>query len=1149
VVRSAHRERRRSRTIRVVVFVGSGGVLGTKALQPPPGPGTGTTPPVTTPPSVTEPVEGGGNHPVTGTTAAVTVMVGSSESVPVPSPLVSIASIGVVTAPEGVAIHGNRGVLMVEAASGAPAATGSATVTGTGCIAGECGVPVILAVPITVSELGTPRGPLETFTSPSAERVSEAEGDALRDELLVTVGAPESPGTRGQAEAAATSVGAVVVGGIEEDGIYELRWATAQDLATRIAELEKQPSVTSAAEVPTEPAGEASGFPVAAPFNEPQWVWPFEQVEAQGAWKLSTGSNVRVGIIDMGLVMQGHEDLNVVQYLPPPVIYYPTEHATHVAGLACAKGVVGTVGMAWGCPIVSTEVAKVTGYTKTGQAIVEWTTQSVLEGMQRMLASGNVKVVNLSLGIGDGCTTASQNTQTAAHDAGLEQTFRHVMDSAAGRKVVWTIAAGNRCSPLVASPFGLNSDLSNVITVAATNSDDGLASFSDYGPGVNLAAPGGEAVPPDLPLTNGLMSTLPAGCPTGYCSSYGEMEGTSMAAPVVAGIAADVWEAHPTYTAEQIGACVKSTAGANGRYEFGQDAYPLFAAPQVPFTGAGLPIVDAEAAVECGTYVPRNVSPPTAADQEGHLLPYVGDALAASEGTWTGRPTSYTYKWEGCPSSGPCSAIAGATGSTYTVKASELGDGIRVAVTASNSAGPSSPASSAVTGAVEVEPPPRPKVEANGPTMGPEGLDIPITAEPCTGTATQSAWLKIYYGPRFIEEWTYTGELQIELQTGGPLFNYAPEGVSQISFKCVLRKREGSPEEVVEWTDSGFPIDVTGPDVPVALSSFEVEPGQAITTSDGAPDGLTPCPNIAPYTWQYVEIGTDLPEDGFAIYSGNLARFTASTPTSQYTFSFPEGTPAGHYFVEVNCTAYQAGALPIDYGYLDYAYVKVGHPETDAAAEPLIAEPAFASGGIPLSGWPAPNLPVIIHLKQRTIRLSGTSEEGQVSASASVRKTSKRRVFHKRLADRSHIGAYRSGERPYDVEPSRPLSRVPSWSAWWHCWPLQPSLTRCLEAASSHIPSRLGSTPCAQTAPDCGSWSRAGVARPAATTILVGTRAIRESEAIVTGHRIFSTIPPAAAAISAREATPRQARRAAARLSLALQPGASQRLPRELAGR
>jgi hypothetical protein len=256
-----------------------------------------------------------------------------------------------------------------------------------------------------------------------------------------------------------------------------------------------------------------------------------------------------------------------------------------------------------------------------------------------------------------------------------------------------------------------------------------------------------------------------------------------------------------------------------------------------------------------------------------------------------------------------------------------------------------------------VEPPPRPKVEVNGPTTGPEGLDIPITAAPCTGTATQSAWLKIYYGQHFIEEWTYTGELQIELQTGGPLFNYAPEGVSQVSFQCVLRKREGPQEQEIEWSSPGFSMDITGPDVPVALSSLEVEPGQTITTSDGAPDGPTPCPDIAPYTWQYVEIGTDLPEDGFAIYDGNLARFNVGEPASQYTFSFPQGTPAGYYFVEVDCTAYQQGALPIDYGYLDYAYVKVGHPKASTSQTTLAMPFDLSTAWLMASPRPSAHLP------------------------------------------------------------------------------------------------------------------------------------------------------------------------------------------------
>jgi hypothetical protein len=125
-----------------------------------------------------------------------------------------------------------------------------------------------------------------------------------------------------------------------------------------------------------------------------------------------------------------------------------------------------------------------------------------------------------------------------------------------------------------------------------------------------------------------------------------------------------------------------------------------------------------------------------------------------------------------------------------------------------------------------------------------------------------------------------------------------------------------------------------------------------------------------------VEIGTDLPEDGFTIYSGNLARYDAGTAASQYTFSFPEGTPAGYYYVAVDCTTYQEHAAPIVYGYLGYADVKVGHPETDQAAALLTTEPASWPGRIQPSSLLASNVPVVARIKHRMMRVSGTSEEG-----------------------------------------------------------------------------------------------------------------------------------------------------------------------------
>ena len=75
--------------------------------------------------------------------------------------------------------------------------------------------------------------------------------------------------------------------------------------------------------------------------------------------------------------------------------------------------------------------------------------------------------------------------------------------------------------------------------------------------------------------------------------------------------------------------------------------------------------------------------------------------LSASTGSWSGTPTiTYAYQWEGCNTAGEgCSSISGATAASYTVAHEEVGDTIRVKVTAKNSAGEAS-ASSAQTAAV-----------------------------------------------------------------------------------------------------------------------------------------------------------------------------------------------------------------------------------------------------------------------------------------------------------------------------------------------------------------------------------------------------------------------------------------------------------------
>ncbi len=78
-----------------------------------------------------------------------------------------------------------------------------------------------------------------------------------------------------------------------------------------------------------------------------------------------------------------------------------------------------------------------------------------------------------------------------------------------------------------------------------------------------------------------------------------------------------------------------------------------------------------------------------------------GSTLTASVGSWAGTPTiSYSYHWQTCSLSGQCNAIEGATGSTYSPRAADVGHTIEVLVVASNASG-SVEATSAKTAVVE----------------------------------------------------------------------------------------------------------------------------------------------------------------------------------------------------------------------------------------------------------------------------------------------------------------------------------------------------------------------------------------------------------------------------------------------------------------
>ena len=121
-----------------------------------------------------------------------------------------------------------------------------------------------------------------------------------------------------------------------------------------------------------------------------------------------------------------------------------------------------------------------------------------------------------------------------------------------------------------------------------------------------------------------------------------------------------------------------------------------------------------------------------------------GQTLTASDGSWSGSPTSYAYHWQDCTSSTSCTNVTGATGSTYTLQSSDVGNTIAIVVTATN-AGGSTPATSAQTQAVT----------ASAPTA-PQNTGLPTI----TGTAQQGQTLTASNGSWSGSPTSYTYQWQ-----------------------------------------------------------------------------------------------------------------------------------------------------------------------------------------------------------------------------------------------------------------------------------------------------------------------------------------------------------------------------------------------------
>ncbi|MGW0966472.1 S8 family peptidase [Streptomyces sp. NPDC002516] len=292
-------------------------------------------------------------------------------------------------------------------------------------------------------------------------------------------------------------------------------------------------------------------------------------IGAPEAWAAGyTGKGVKVAVLDTGIDVN-HPDFaglidGTASFVPGEGITDLNGHGTHVASTIAGSGAASGGDYKGVAPGADLYIGKVLGGAE-GYGQDSW----VMAGMQWAAESG-ADVVNMSLG--DSYPTDGSDPMSQAVDA-----------LSAKYGTLFVIAAGNAGPESISSPGAAASAL----TVAATDKQDQLASFSSTGPLASSGAMKPDIAAPGVDITAARSQEMTDGG-TGL---YRTLSGTSMATPHVVGAAAILAQQHPDWTGAQLKEQLMSTAkgldAGYSPYEVGTGRVDVAAAVRTTVRGTG----------------------------------------------------------------------------------------------------------------------------------------------------------------------------------------------------------------------------------------------------------------------------------------------------------------------------------------------------------------------------------------------------------------------------------------------------------------------------------------------------------------------------------------------------------------------------------